>query len=145
MIEPGPEDGAQVARSVGEAADGDRADGRGAVGGADAADTVVDDAGNAPIDQLGTTHAERETTRQIRGSSLLLIGRSISLGINFLTQVLIVRALTKTDYGAFSYALSIVALGQMVITLGSTAGRRASCRCTRSRRTTTGCSGRSSG
>jgi O-antigen/teichoic acid export membrane protein len=64
------------------------------------------------------THAERETTRQIRGSSLLLIGRTISLGINFLTQVLIVRALTKTDYGAFSYALSIVALGQMIITLG---------------------------
>jgi O-antigen/teichoic acid export membrane protein len=66
----------------------------------------------------GGSHAERETTRQIRGSSLLLVGRTVSLGINFLTQVLIVRALTKTDYGAFSYALSIVALAQMVITLG---------------------------
>ena len=54
--------------------------------------------------------AERETTRHIRGSSLLLIGRALSLGINFVTQVLIVRALTPTDYGAFSYALSIVAL-----------------------------------
>jgi O-antigen/teichoic acid export membrane protein len=66
----------------------------------------------------GKSHAERETTRQIRGSSLLLIGRTLSLGINFLTQVLIVRALSKTDYGAFSYALSIVALAQMLITLG---------------------------
>lgn len=62
--------------------------------------------------------AEKETTRHIRGSSLLLIGRALSLGVNFATQVLIVGALTKSDYGAFSYALSIVALGQMLITLG---------------------------
>ncbi len=62
--------------------------------------------------------AERETSRQIRGSSLLLIGRTLSLGVNFLTQVLIVRYLAKEDYGAFAYGLSIVALGQMIITLG---------------------------
>ncbi len=126
MIQPGAEDGAVVARSVSDAAGAtgdaaattDTAETTVAAEPTVAAEAVVDAAGDAPIDQLGTTHAERETTRQIRGSSLLLIGRSISLGINFLTQVLIVRALTKTDYGAFSYALSIVALGQMVITLG---------------------------
>lgn len=71
-------------------------------------------AGRAPR----ASHAEKETTRHIRGSSLLLIGRALSLGLNFLTQVLIVRALSKADYGAFSYALSIVALGVMLITLG---------------------------
>ncbi len=65
-----------------------------------------------------TTHDGKDTTTQIRGSSLLLIGRSLSMGVNFLTQILIVRALTKPEYGAFAYALSIVALGQMVITLG---------------------------
>jgi O-antigen/teichoic acid export membrane protein len=64
------------------------------------------------------SHAEKETTRQIRGSSLLLIGRTLSLGVNFVTQVLIVRALSKSDFGAFSYALSLVALAQMLITLG---------------------------
>jgi len=75
-------------------------------------------AADRPAGRPRTTDAERETTRQIRGSSLLLIGRTLSLGVNFLTQVLIVRYLTKDDYGAFAYGLSIVALGQMVITLG---------------------------
>lgn len=55
---------------------------------------------------------------QIRGSSLLLVGRAITMGVNFVVQILTVRYLTKTDYGAFAYALSIVDLGQMVATLG---------------------------
>ncbi|MEZ4663915.1 MAG: oligosaccharide flippase family protein [Caldilineaceae bacterium] len=38
--------------------------------------------------------------------------------LNFVTQVLIVRYLTKADYGAFGYALSIVALGQSFATFG---------------------------
>jgi O-antigen/teichoic acid export membrane protein len=72
----------------------------------------------APDISVTTTHDGKDTTTQIRGSSLLLVGRSLSMGINFLVQVLIVRALTVSDFGVFSYALSIVALGQMVITLG---------------------------
>ncbi len=72
----------------------------------------------APDVSVTTTHDGKDTTTQIRGSSLLLVGRSLSMGVNFLTQILIVRALTVSDFGAFSYALSIVALGQMVITLG---------------------------
>ena len=58
-------------------------------------------------------HAKHNaTSRQIRGSSLMLVGRAISMGLNFLVQVLIVRyfANAKADYGAFAYALSIVAL-----------------------------------
>ncbi len=58
------------------------------------------------------------TRRQIRGSSLLLSGQFLSKGINFIVQVLIVRYLTKTDYGAFAYALSIVALGESIATFG---------------------------
>ena len=48
--------------------------------------------------------------RQIRGSSLMLVGRALSMGVNFVVQVLIVRyfANAKGDYGAFAYALSIV-------------------------------------
>ncbi len=72
----------------------------------------------APDVSVTTTSDGKDTTTQIRGSSMLLVGRSLSMGVNFVTQVLIVRALTQTDYGAFAYALSIVALGQMVITLG---------------------------
>ena len=56
--------------------------------------------------------------KQIRGSSLLLAGRVFAIGINFLTQVLIVRYLSQTDYGAFAYALAIVAFFQHGSSLG---------------------------
>lgn len=56
--------------------------------------------------------------RQIRGSSLLLSGRFLSKALNFAVQVLIVRYLTKSDYGAFGYALSVVALGESFATFG---------------------------
>jgi O-antigen/teichoic acid export membrane protein len=58
------------------------------------------------------------TRRQIRGSSLLLAGRLLSLAVNFATQVLIVRYLSKTDFGAFAYGLSIVALGEALCVMG---------------------------
>jgi O-antigen/teichoic acid export membrane protein len=45
----------------------------------------------------------------IRGSSLLLSGRSLAIGIKFFVQVLIVRYLATSDYGAWAYALSVVA------------------------------------
>ncbi len=47
---------------------------------------------------------------QIRGSSLLLIGRLIAIGLDLMTQILIVRSLSKGDFGAFAFALSIVSL-----------------------------------
>jgi O-antigen/teichoic acid export membrane protein len=56
--------------------------------------------------------------RQIRGSSLLLAGRLLSRGVNFCVQVLIVRYLTKSDFGAFAYALGIVHICQTVVTFG---------------------------
>ncbi len=46
--------------------------------------------------------------KQIRGSGLLLFGRFLSLALNLITQVMIVRYLSKTDYGLFAYALAIV-------------------------------------
>jgi O-antigen/teichoic acid export membrane protein len=58
------------------------------------------------------------TRRQLRGSSLLLVGRVIALGLNFAVQLLIVRYLSQTDYGAFAYALSFVTLGETVVTFG---------------------------
>jgi O-antigen/teichoic acid export membrane protein len=55
---------------------------------------------------------------QIRGSSLLLAGRLLSVAINTTVQILIVRSLSKTQYGAFAYALSFVSLGETVVTMG---------------------------
>ena len=64
--------------------------------------------------------AERsETTRQhIRGSNLMLLGRLISLGVNFLVNVLTVRYLAKSDYGAFAYALSVGTTAANLLLLG---------------------------
>jgi O-antigen/teichoic acid export membrane protein len=64
------------------------------------------------------TEERSAAQRQIRGSSLLLIGRFLSRGGNFAVQVLTVRYLSMTDFGAFAYALSIVQLGQTVATCG---------------------------
>ena len=54
----------------------------------------------------------------IRGSSLLLAGRFLSKGLNFVVQILIVRYLSQSDYGALAYALSMVALVQAISTFG---------------------------
>jgi O-antigen/teichoic acid export membrane protein len=68
---------------------------------------------------LPAPHAAAEATRrQIRGSSLLLAGRMLSLAVNFATQVLIVRYLSKSDFGVFAYGLSIVSLGESLAVLG---------------------------
>jgi hypothetical protein len=40
-----------------------------------------------------------DVSRQIRGSTLLLVGRMMSLGANLVVQVLLVRHFSKADYG----------------------------------------------
>jgi O-antigen/teichoic acid export membrane protein len=66
-----------------------------------------------------TTDAISEASRRhIRGSTLLFAGRISSVGVNFATQVLIVRYLTKADFGVFAYGLSLVTMGQSVTVLG---------------------------
>lgn len=69
---------------------------------------------NAPDDGVD----EAPSTRQIRGSALLLAGRVLSLGIGFIAQVVIVRYLAKDEYGALAYALSVVSLAASVAALG---------------------------
>ena len=71
------------------------------------------------LDDVATGDAGRAANRkQIRGSSLLLVGRMIGLALDFVSQVLIVRYLEKTEYGAFALALSIVAIGTTICLLG---------------------------
>jgi O-antigen/teichoic acid export membrane protein len=55
---------------------------------------------------------------QIRGSSLLLSGRIIALGVALLAQVLLIRYLTPADFGRWMYALSVVMLLKSVAGLG---------------------------
>jgi O-antigen/teichoic acid export membrane protein len=63
------------------------------------------------IEQVASNFQEASRT-QIRGSSLLLVGRFISLGVNFLSQLLMVRYLATAEFGAIAYGLSIVAFCQ---------------------------------
>jgi O-antigen/teichoic acid export membrane protein len=58
------------------------------------------------------------TRKHIRGSTLLLFGRLVMLGLNFGAQVLTVRYLAKSDFGAFSYALSLVAMAAVISLFG---------------------------
>lgn len=59
-----------------------------------------------------------ESQLQIRGSLLLLSGKVLALVLNLITQVLTVRYLAKTDYGAFAFALAAVELAACTSMLG---------------------------
>lgn len=68
------------------------------------------------LEETSTTNvaaipASQATKKHLRGSSLLLTGRVIAMAANFVIQVLTVRYLSKSDYGAFAYAFSLVSLG----------------------------------
>jgi O-antigen/teichoic acid export membrane protein len=55
---------------------------------------------------------------QVRGSALLVLGRVIALAIGMVTQVIIVRTLTKPEFGAFAYALAIATGTRILLSLG---------------------------
>src|SRR5262245_27444468 len=72
-----------------------------------------------PQEDSSTSIQERSSARrQIRGSSMLFAGRLMSMFINFGVHVLIVRYLSKADYGAFAYAMSMANLGTTVADFG---------------------------
>ena len=72
----------------------------------------------APDAGLDDDAGRAANIKQIRGSSLLLVGRMIGLALDFVAQVMIVRYLEKTEYGAFALAMSIVAIGSTICLLG---------------------------
>ena len=58
------------------------------------------------------------TRKQIRGSGLLLSGRGISSGIKFLSDLIVIRYLAASQYGAWTYALAVVTFLWGLSTLG---------------------------
>jgi O-antigen/teichoic acid export membrane protein len=62
--------------------------------------------------------SDGSTERHIRGSSLLLVGRMLGLGLNLLAQVVAVRFFSKSDYGALAYGLSVATLGSTLSSIG---------------------------
>jgi O-antigen/teichoic acid export membrane protein len=69
-------------------------------------------------EEAGSGDAERLNKRNVRGSSLLLVGRLVSLAFTVFTQIVIVRSLSKTDYGAFAYAFTLTAALRILLSLG---------------------------
>lgn len=53
--------------------------------------------------------SDKAARSHIRGSSLLLSGRLFSIGGKFVAQLLIVRALSTSEFGAWAYALAVIA------------------------------------
>ena len=74
--------------------------------------------GSEPPRPADADAGKRESARQIRGSGLLLAGRTISLGLNLLVQIATVRVLSKDGYGVFAYAMSIAAIAEGLVGLG---------------------------
>ena len=74
---------------------------------------VDDEDINGPVDDVAAMDR-----RHVRGSTLLLVGRLASLLFTVATQVIVIRALSKTDYGVFAYALTLVSSGRILLSLG---------------------------
>lgn len=70
------------------------------------------------IDEAPALSTSQATKKHLRGSTLLLTGRIIAMVANFFIQVLIVRYLSKSDYGAFAYAFALVSLGSSLTLFG---------------------------
>lgn len=68
--------------------------------------------------QLDSAGPPTARDKYLRGSSVLLGGRGVSLLINLAVQVISVRILSKTDYGAFAYALGVASIGSSAVLLG---------------------------
>jgi len=65
----------------------------------------------------GSTAGEA-SRRHVRGSALLVLGRVLALFIGLATSVILVRALSKAEYGAFEYALTLAGAGRILLSLG---------------------------
>ena len=60
----------------------------------------------------------QESRAHVRGSALLVLGRVLALFIGMATLVILVRALSKAEYGAFEYALTLAGAGRILLSLG---------------------------
>jgi O-antigen/teichoic acid export membrane protein len=65
---------------------------------------------------LTVSHTDR--TDHVRGSSLLLGGRVFSILVNMGFQVVLVRYLSRSDYGVVAYGLAIASAIQILVSLG---------------------------
>lgn len=65
-----------------------------------------------------TAAGEGPMREQFRGTGVLLLGRVLSIVLNLLTHVVLVRHLARAEYGSFGYALALTGLAANVAMLG---------------------------
>jgi O-antigen/teichoic acid export membrane protein len=77
------------------------------------------------LDLIAPGATTTSTVEHLRGSSLLLAGRFVALGLGLATEVALVRVLSKADYGILALGLAIVGIGATLAALGldKSAGR----------------------
>ncbi|MEO8106704.1 MAG: oligosaccharide flippase family protein [Actinomycetes bacterium] len=69
-------------------------------------------------DQHEEGSAPASDHKHLRGSAALLMGRGVSLLITLATQVVMVRGLSKEDFGSFAYAFALAVAGRQILSLG---------------------------
>ena len=72
----------------------------------------------SPADSNSASRPGSASRTHIRGSALLLAGRAISLALNFASQVMVIRYLSKESWGAFSTVIAIVGVGSVINIIG---------------------------
>lgn len=71
-----------------------------------------------PVTAAPAISVNQAAKKHLRGSTLLLAGRIIAMAANLAVQILIVRYLSKSDYGAFAYVMSLISLGSSLTVFG---------------------------
>ncbi|MDT0277384.1 flippase [Blastococcus goldschmidtiae] len=96
------------------------APGTDAVGGAGGTVDVTAGPAADAVPARDTSEAAANDMRRshVRGSTLLVVGRVVTIMFTTATAVILVRALTKEDFGAFAYALALASAGRTVLSLG---------------------------
>lgn len=69
-----------------------------------------------PLLAVGSSTAE--TARHMRGSSVIFAGRLLAVVFGLASEVLLVRYLSKAEYGSLAYALSVLSVATSVSVLG---------------------------
>lgn len=69
--------------------------------------------GNAQEENTGKQKNE-STSKLIRGSAVLFLGRILAIIMKFFIQILIIRYLPKEEFGAFAYALNMVDIAVII-------------------------------
>jgi O-antigen/teichoic acid export membrane protein len=84
----------------------------------DVSDAIAVSTDAAPATATQTPSAAAVSRKQIRGSSLFLLGRGLGAGLKFASELIVVRYLATNEYGAWTYALAAVAFLRGMSTMG---------------------------